>query len=62
MVQLCPHGEAISDECYPTPDSVECCGGEHVKVGKNPFAFEKNAGQPEASYDKTVNICIKAWL
>ena len=35
---------------------------KHVKVGKNPFAFEKNAGQPEASYDKTVNICIKAWL
>ena len=33
MVQLCPHGEAISDECYPTPDSVECCGGRIAVLG-----------------------------
>ena len=48
--------------CCMNPSIIMGQNLEHVKVGKNPFAFEKNAGQPEASYDKTVNICIKAWL
>ena len=33
-----------------------------MKVGKNPFKCENDAGQQVKNYDKTVDTCVKACL
>ena len=33
-----------------------------MKVGKNPFKCENDAGQQAKNYDKTVDTCVKACL